>query len=136
MLGDHPSRSAKCALAYIQLHIVHCLYYFVFEKLFLSIKLVSIIKAQRSKPKKCVSSAFIYRYTIYGILGADSRKGVPGVRPPKIFKDQGTRGYIYIHLYNDKCAHISVNYLPVFHQRFCFYHADSACSIAVFFRGC
>ena len=29
--------------------------------------------------------------------GADSRKGVPGVRPPppKIFKDKGTRGYKY-----------------------------------------
>ena len=33
-----------------------------------------------------------------GVPGADSRKGVPGVRPPKIFKDQGTRGYIYIHI--------------------------------------
>ena len=35
-----------------------------------------------------------------------------GARPPKIIKDEGTRGY------NDKCAHISVNsvtiiYLPL-----------------------
>ena len=136
MLGDHPSRSAKCALAYIQLHIVHCLYYFVFEKLFLSIKLVSIIKAQWSKPKKCVYHLLLYtgiRYTVY--QARIQGKAYRAYGPQKFSKIR-VLVVIYIHLYNDKCAHISVNYLPVFHQRFCFYHADSACSIAVFFRGC
>ena len=46
--------------------------------------------------------------------GADLRKGVPGVRPPKISKDYRVFGDIYIRVHKDRYLgqFLCHNYLP------------------------
>ena len=49
--------------------------------------------------------------------GADLRKGVPGVRPPKISKDYRVLGDIYIRVHKDRYLgqFLCHNYLPASH---------------------
>ena len=72
-------------------------------------------------------TATINRFVVYsvGCFSIVYRRGFKerrtGRTPPLKFSKIRVLGDIH-----DKCAHISVNYLPASHKRFYFYHSDSA----------